>query len=60
MNERRMPFGKHRGRPLTEVPTDYLWWLHENVDGGRIAEWAEDELADRITDPSHPLYQPED
>ncbi|MDP2859168.1 MAG: DUF3820 family protein [Bacillota bacterium] len=23
----RMPFGKHRGRPLTEVPADYVDWL---------------------------------
>ena len=22
-----MPFGKYRGRPLSEVPTDYLKWL---------------------------------
>ena len=22
-----IPFGKHRGRPLAEVPTDYLLWL---------------------------------
>ncbi len=22
-----MPFGKHRGTPLSEIPTDYLRWL---------------------------------
>jgi uncharacterized protein (DUF3820 family) len=22
-----MPFGKHRGKPFNEVPTDYLEWL---------------------------------
>lgn len=24
---RTMPFGKHKGQPLAEVPTDYLRWL---------------------------------
>jgi hypothetical protein len=23
----RMPFGRHRGRPLSAIPTDYLHWL---------------------------------
>jgi DNA polymerase-3 subunit epsilon len=23
----RMPFGKHQGKPLTEVPKDYVQWL---------------------------------
>lgn len=23
-----MPFGKHKGEPLGEVPTDYLVWVH--------------------------------
>ena len=60
MSERVMHFGKHKGRALTEVPTDYLEWVLENVDRGHIADWAEDELEDRYTDPSHPLYEPED
>jgi DNA polymerase-3 subunit epsilon len=24
-----MPFGKHQGKPLTEVPPDYLAWLKD-------------------------------
>jgi len=25
-----MPFGKYAGRPLSEVPVNYLVWLYEN------------------------------
>lgn len=34
--ELTMPFGKHKGKPLSEVPIDYLSWLHER--GGLDAE----------------------
>lgn len=27
-----MPFGKHRGKRLVDVPTDYLAWLVSEVD----------------------------
>ena len=27
-----MPFGKHKGRELCEVPDGYLLWLAENVE----------------------------
>ena len=27
-----MPFGKYRGRAVSELPEDYLEWLQENVD----------------------------
>jgi hypothetical protein len=27
-----MPFGKHRGKPLEQVPLSYLRWVLENCD----------------------------
>lgn len=27
---RHMPFGKHRGTPLKDIPPGYIRWLHEN------------------------------
>ena len=26
-----MPFGKHKGRALSDIPTDYLIWLLDNA-----------------------------
>ena len=37
---RTMPFGKHRGKPLTEVPSSYLAWLQKN----EVLEKPENEL----------------
>lgn len=28
----RMPFGKHRGRPLCEIPESYLYWVLDNCE----------------------------
>lgn len=28
----RMPFGKHKGKPLRDVPEDYLYWCLRNFD----------------------------
>jgi hypothetical protein len=28
----RMPFGKHRGEELSEIPDDYLVWCLDNCD----------------------------
>jgi hypothetical protein len=31
-SEGRLAFGKHKGRPLAEVPTDYLRWALDGCD----------------------------
>ena len=31
--EPSLPFGKHKGKPLSLVPLDYLEWLRPKVDG---------------------------
>lgn len=34
----RMPFGKFKGYPVSELPREYLEWLQSNVDlRGRLA-----------------------
>lgn len=29
-DESPMPWGMHQGKPMTDVPADYLVWLYEN------------------------------
>lgn len=31
-DETPMPFGKHKGTPLGQVPAAYLMWVQENVE----------------------------
>ena len=31
MQDLCIPFGKHKGTPVEQVPLDYLKWLHKNV-----------------------------
>ena len=38
-----MPFGKHRGIPISQVPTQYLRWL-------LAQEWAEDHTRFEVMD----------
>jgi uncharacterized protein (DUF3820 family) len=47
MNEQefRMPFGKHRGTPVKDIPADYLLWLRKNVElRGPLAAAVKDAL----------------
>ena len=43
-----MPFGKYRGQPIEDVPTDYLVWLCENIKGNdALLQEAENQMAMR-------------
>lgn len=44
-----MPFGKHKGEQLADIPTEYLQWVFENCSYIRSDLRAEigNELADR-------------
>jgi len=36
---RTMPFGKHRGELLDDIPTQYLQWVHDECDDLRRWPW---------------------
>lgn len=42
----RMPFGKHKGEPVEDVPADYLEWFLGNVE--RIAPSLQEEMEKQI------------
>ena len=50
----RMPFGKHRGEPISAIPEDYLsWLLHSGRSVDEDLRWTmEMELANRRHRPS--------
>ena len=47
-----MPFGKHKGKCLANVPADYLLYLYDSgLDGGPLRRYIDDNLdALRIED----------
>ena len=36
MKAKRMPFGKHKNKPISKLPQSYVLWLWNNVD---LARW---------------------
>ncbi len=38
-----MPWGKHRGQDIEDLPTDYLKWLAENCDDDDVCDAADEE-----------------
>lgn len=51
----RMPFGKHRGEELGNIPRDYLLWVLDNCDN--ISPTLRDEIR-RILGIGRPSYSP--
>ena len=44
-DETRMPFGKHKGGQLINVPASYLIWLYDNqMRNGALKNYIEDNL----------------
>ncbi len=43
-DEITMPYGKHKGTAIGDLPTSYLRWLAENFDDERICAAADTEL----------------
>ena len=48
-----MPFGKHKGEELDDIPSDYLHWLAENCDQDLIASAADEEYQWREDNNAH-------
>ena len=40
-----MPYGKYKGRPMEDVPADYLMWL---IDNNRASPEVKDYIKDNI------------
>ena len=37
-----MPFGKHQGTPIGDLPGDYIDWLLENIEDGPVLRCIEE------------------
>lgn len=45
-DESLMPFGKHKGQKLANVPADYLIWLHDQGNvSGPLSTYLKDNLS---------------
>lgn len=48
-----MPFGKHKGQDIEDIPSDYLRWLAANCDDDQIATIADEEYTWRSDNGCH-------
>ena len=39
-----MPFGKHQGTPMQDVPASYLHWLYTNDVQGKVLRYIKENL----------------
>lgn len=39
----QMPFGKHKGKEIKDLPSSYLKWLAENCEDEKICNEADEE-----------------
>jgi hypothetical protein len=49
----RMPFGKHKGRRIEEIPSSYLRWMKAEMDKEYLIDAADKELAYRDANDMH-------
>jgi hypothetical protein len=54
----RMPFGRYRGRPIRELPSDYLAWLVTLELRAPLAEAVREELGRRAPMPPRASVRP--
>jgi hypothetical protein len=48
-----MPWGKHKGTPIGNLPSSYLKWLAENCENEQICEAADEEYRWRTDNNCH-------
>ena len=49
----KMPFGKHKGEEIEDIPSDYLKWVAENIDDEEIYRAADEEYQWRKDNNEH-------
>lgn len=49
----KMPWGKHEGTEIEDIPSSYLMWLMENCDDEEIVGAAEEEYEYRDDEDEH-------
>jgi hypothetical protein len=52
--DREMPFGKHRGQRIREIPRNYLSWLAEAIGTSRDADRFKGDLRRWLAEPPSP------
>jgi hypothetical protein len=51
-----LPFGKHRGKQLRDVPPDYLLWVSRNCEN--MDEYLRETISRYLRDPATNLFSP--